>query len=138
MPLHFNPWHFNNAHFEAEVAVPQSQMGKIIARSGETFELLTRSQGSADEYGNPVVGYVTGAFGYAVISVAKGDERFLIPGTTERADAIGFFESSLAIEAGSRINAEKSGTWQVLFVKKVVKQRKVSHLEAYLRKVETE
>jgi len=68
--------------------------------------------------------------------VLNPSERFLIPGATVKAEAVGYFTADSGVEAGFRVRFLHGGTWHILYVKKLLYRGRVHHLEAYLKRVE--
>ena len=135
MPVHFNTVHFNQLHFTASPDVSTS-FGKNLKVAGDAVELLKPVQTGTDEYGNPVTEQQHLTFVYAYLRIFGEDERVLFPGTTERADAIGFFESTVELAVGYQVKTSWNGDWQVLYVKKLVMRAGVHHIEALLKRLE--
>jgi len=134
MTLHFNPHHFSS-HFQSTVPI-STRFGRILAKAGDAAGIFKTEYSGTDDYGNPARIYSNICFTYIALKILRPEERFLIPGTTETAEAIGFFEPSVEIARGYRVNTLENGSWQVLYVKRMVAHGRVHHLEAYLKRVE--
>jgi len=114
----------------------QTFFGRILRRIGEVVEILEPVTVSTDDYGNQVIEYMSYCNVYSVLKIMAENERFLVPGTTEKAEAIGFFESIIDISAGNRVKTANNGDWQVLYVKKLVMKGSVNHIEALMKRLE--
>ena len=136
MNMHFNPVHFNDQHFRAMLPPPSTRFGRLLVRAGDVAEILMAETSSTDDYGNPIYSYSNVCFTYVALKILRPNERFIIPGTTETAEAIGIFEPTVDIARGYRVNTLENGSWQVLYVKRMVAHGRVHHLEAYLKRVE--
>jgi len=134
--MHFNPVHFNDQHFKAMLPPPSTSFGRLLIRAGDVAEILKAETSGTDDYGNPVISYSNVCFTYVALRILRPDERFLIPGTTETAEAIGIFEPTIKIMRGCRISTRWNGSWHVLYVKRLMAHGKVHHLEAYLKRAE--
>jgi head-tail adaptor len=120
------------------LALPEvnTAFGKNLKQLGNIVEILKPSQTGTDEYGNPVREMQHLANVYAHLRIFGENERILIPGSTERAEAVGFFESTVEIAAGYQVKTAGNGDWQVLYVKKLTIQAGVHHIEALLKRLE--
>jgi len=136
MSVHFNPVHFNDQHFKATLPPPSTRLGKLLVKAGDVAEILKAETSGIDDYGNPIISYSNVCFTYVALKTLRSDERFLIPGTTETAEAVGIFEPTIKMMRGYRISTRWNGVWQVLYVKRLMAHGKLHHLEAYLKRVE--
>jgi len=136
LSLHFNPHNFNPDHFQSVVPSVSSRLGRILMRAGDIAGVFRVEAASIDDYGNQVISYSNVCYTYVALRILRPDERFLIPGTTETAEAIGIFEPDIEVAKGYRIVTLENGSWQVLYVKKVLAHGKVHHIEAVLKRVE--
>ena len=134
--MHFNPVHFNDRHFMAMLPPPSTRPGRLLVRAGDVAEILKAETSGTDDYGNPIISYSNVCFTHVALRILRPDERFLIPGTAETAEAIGIFEPTIEVARGYRVDTRENGSWQVLYVKRLVSHGKVHHLEAYLKRVE--
>jgi len=105
-------------------------------KAGDIAGVFRVGASSIDDYGNQTISYSNVCYTYVALRILRPDERFLIPGTTERAEAIGIFEPDVEVASGYRIVTLENGSWQVLYVKKVLAHGKVHHIEAVLKRVE--
>jgi hypothetical protein len=110
--------------------------GKNLKQLGNIVEILKPSQTGTDEYGNPVYEMQHLADVYAHLRIFGENERVLIPGSTEKAEAVGFFEPTVEIAPGYQVKTIENGDWQVLFMKKLTMQAGVHHIEALLKRLE--
>jgi len=111
----------------------KNRFTNFIVRNGELLTVTQPSRLSPDPYGNPVTVYTLLEKDYGLIQSGRGAERFIIPGTSEKADAVGYFKKSSLIYQGCRVD----GKWQVLYVDDAKRLRgSLHHIEAYLKRVE--
>ena len=136
MTIHFNPHNFNSSHFQTVIPSVSSRLGRILMRAGDIAGVFRAGASSIDDYGNQTITYSNVCYTYVALKILHSEERFLIPGTTEKAEAIGYFEPDVEVASGYRIVTLENGVWQVLYVKKVLAHGRVHHLEAYLKRVE--
>lgn len=116
----------------------QTFFGRILRRVGEVVEILEPVTVSTDDYGNQVTDYTSSCNTYSVLKIVAENERFLAPGTTEKAEATAFFEPSVEVSAGDRVKTAHNGDWQVLYVKKLVAKGSVHHIEALMKRLEAQ
>lgn len=115
---------------------PTTRVGKNLAKVGTIFLLYKPSSGSTDAFGNPIRTYDCVGDGYAAVETMTEGERFLVPGITEKADGVGIFESTVNVAQGDRVEFVNVGTFQVLYVRKLVKGSTVYHIETALKRLE--
>ena len=110
----------------------------ILDRYGVSATVKRNQPVTADDYGNPVPNWVEVASENIIVQPLKAEEKFMLPGVFQDADAKAFLRPDSLVEPGDRIIISEEETYQVLTVLPQRLGRCVHHLLAALKLVREE